>query len=327
MQQKPPAIFLMGPTASGKTALAMRLYKALPCEIISVDSVLIYRGMDIGSAKPTAEELEEFPHHLLNTLDPRESYSVAEFRQDALRLMAEITARGRIPLLVGGTMMYFNILYNGMSEVPNADSSIRAAILDEAERLGWQHMHDMLQAVDPVSAARIHPNDPQRLQRALEVYRATGRTMTQWREKQDAERESFPYQTLQLAVAPEDRAVVHKRIETRFDAMLAAGFEDEVRALYARGDLHADMPSIRAVGYRQMWGYLEGEYDWATMREKGIAASRQLAKRQFTWLRSWPELIWLYSNQQDEKNPTSLLLVRWEENVLKLVNQAFKTQF
>lgn len=327
MQGKPSAIFLMGPTASGKTALAMRLYQHLPCEIISVDSVLIYRGMDIGSAKPTKEELAQAPHHLLDMLDPAENYSVAQFRHDALKLMAEITARGRIPLLVGGTMMYFNILYNGMSEVPNADPAIRTAILNEAESVGWQAMHEQLQAVDPVSAARIHPNDPQRLQRALEVYRGTGMTMTEWRIKEQQQRQAFPYHTLQIAVAPDDRAVVHKRIEKRFDGMLSAGFEQEVRKLYQRGDLHADMPSIRAVGYRQMWAYLDGEYDWVTMREKGIAASRQLAKRQFTWLRSWPELTWLYSTKEDEKKSTHELLDRWQENVLKLVNQTFEKQF
>lgn len=327
MPQNPPAIFLMGPTASGKTALAMRLCDVLPCEIISVDSVLIYRGMAIGAAKPSAEELQQYPHHLLDILDPAESYSVAQFRHDALQLMTEITARGKVPLLVGGTMMYFNILLNGMSEVPDADPLIRAAILEEAERLGWQAMHHQLQAVDPLSAQRIHPNDPQRLQRALEVYRNTGITMTQWREREQAQRQAFAYQVLQLAVMPDERAILHQRIERRFDAMLTAGFEDEVRALYQRGDLHAGMPSIRAVGYRQMWGYLQGEYDYSAMREKGIAATRQLAKRQITWLRSWPELHWLYSTKQDEKVDNGALLQRWQDAVLQLVNQVHKPQY
>ena len=317
---KPTAIFLMGPTASGKTALAMRLYDSLPCEIISVDSVLIYRGMNIGSAKPSIEELQRYPHHLIDILDPSESYSVAQFRQDALRLMAEITARGKIPLLVGGTMMYFNILLKGMSEVPNADAAIRSAILAEAEQVGWQAMHAQLQAVDPQSAQRIHPNDPQRLQRALEVFRGTGKTMSQWREEQQAQQADFAYRQVQIAVAPDDRAVLHQRIAQRFDHMLAQGFADEVKALMARGDLHADMPSIRAVGYRQMWAHLEGEYDWQTLREKGVAATRQLAKRQLTWLRAWPELNWLYSTQEDEKKLPEQMLQRWQQQILKLVN-------
>lgn len=317
---KPKAIFLMGPTASGKTALAMRLYDSLPCEIISVDSVLIYRGMDIGSAKPTLEEQQRYPHHLLDILDPSETYSVAQFRHDALALMGEITARGKIPLLVGGTMMYFNILLNGMSEVPSIKPTIRSALLLEAEQEGWQAMHAKLAAVDAASAQRIHPNDPQRLQRALEVYRSTGKTLSQWREEQHRQREEFPFEVVQIAVAPEDRAILHQRIARRFDQMLEQGFADEVRALKARGDLHADMPSIRAVGYRQMWAHLDGEYDWQAMREKGIAATRQLAKRQLTWLRSWPELYWLYSTQEDEQKKPEEMLERWQKQVLKLVN-------
>lgn len=317
---KPDAIFLMGPTASGKTALAMRLYDSIPCEIISVDSVLIYRGMDIGSAKPSAQEQQHYPHHLLDILDPSESYSAAQFRHDALQLMARISEDGKIPLLVGGTMMYFNILLNGISEVPNADPAIRRTILMQAEQLGWQAMHEHLQAVDPQSALRIHPNDPQRLQRALEVYRATGKTMTAWREEQQRQREAFAYRPLQIAVAPEDRAILHQRIAQRFDRMLEQGFAAEVSALMARGDLHADMPSIRAVGYRQMWAHLEGDYDWQTMRDKGIAATRQLAKRQLTWLRSWPELNWLYSTQEDEKKTPEQMLQRWQKQILKLVN-------
>ncbi len=317
---KPDAIFLMGPTASGKTALAMRLYDSIPCEIISVDSVLIYRGMDIGSAKPSAQEQQHYPHHLLDILDPSESYSAAQFRHDALQLMARISEDGKIPLLVGGTMMYFNILLNGISEVPNADPAIRRTILMQAEQLGWQAMHEHLQAVDPQSALRIHPNDPQRLQRALEVYRATGKTMTAWREEQQRQREAFAYRPLQIAVAPEDRAILHQRIAQRFDRMLEQGFAAEVNTLMARGDLHADMPSIRAVGYRQMWAHLEGDYDWQTMRDKGIAATRQLAKRQLTWLRSWPELNWLYSTQEDEKKTPEQMLQRWQKQILKLVN-------
>lgn len=285
-----PAIFLMGPTASGKTDLAIRLTEVLPCEIISVDSALIYRGMDIGTAKPNQDELAMAPHRLIDILDPAESYSVANFREDALREMADITEQGRIPLLVGGTMMYFKALLEGISALPESDQSIRSEIAKEAEHLGWQEMHSQLQRIDPVSAERIHPNDPQRLMRALEVYRLSGKSLT---ELTQSKSEPLPYQVTQFAIAPDDRNILHQRIEQRFDIMLDCDFESEVIALKKRGDLHLDLPSMRCVGYRQMWQYLDGETDYQEMRYRGIVATRQLAKRQLTWLRSWQDLHWL----------------------------------
>lgn len=315
----PPAIFLMGPTASGKTDLALWLARQLPCEIISVDSALVYRGLDIGSAKPDASELATCPHHLIDILDPAEPYSAACFRHDALQLMQEITARGRLPLLVGGTMMYFRVLLYGMSEVPNASTDIRRQILDEAGQFGWHHLHQQLQLVDPVSAGRIHPNDPQRLQRALEVYRSTGISMTEWRQREQQQQQAFPYRVRQVALAPAPRSVLHQRIAQRFEHMLQQGFEQEVRSLFARPDLHADLPAIRAVGYRQMWAYLAGEYDYATMRDKGIAATRQLAKRQLTWLRGWQDLLWLSPADAAGQHPDSRERLRNE--FLRLVNQ------
>ncbi|ENC6434969.1 tRNA (adenosine(37)-N6)-dimethylallyltransferase MiaA [Aeromonas veronii] len=290
----PTAIFLMGPTASGKTDLAIELCQALPCDIISVDSALIYRGMDIGTAKPTADELARAPHRLIDILDPAMSYSAADFCKDALREMKEIADRGRIPLLVGGTMLYFKALLEGLSPLPSADPAIRAGIEEEAARLGWQALHDELVRIDPVAGARIHPNDPQRLSRALEVYRISGKTLTELTQVQG---EGLPYRVLQFAIAPSDRAVLHQRIELRFDKMLQGGFEQEVRALMARGDLHPDLPSIRCVGYRQMWDYLCGEVGYDEMRYRGIVATRQLAKRQMTWLRGWPDVTWLESGE------------------------------
>lgn len=321
MTDKPRAIFIMGPTASGKTDLAMRLYDELPCEIISVDSVLIYRGLDIGSAKPNPNELKHYPHHLIDILEPNQAYSVADFRQDSLQLMQEITKRGKTPLLVGGTMMYFNILLNGISQVPQADDVIRQTIGEEAEKYGWEAMHQQLRHIDPLSAERIHPNDPQRIQRALEVYRSSGKTMSYWREIEQQQKQSFPFDTLQFALAPEDRAILHQRIAKRFDLMLEQGFQQEVESLIARGDLHADMPSMRAVGYRQMWQHLHGEFDFDTMREKGIAATRQLAKRQLTWLRSWSSLHWLHSTAEDEKQSKNQLIDRYFQQALKKIQQ------
>lgn len=318
---KPLAIFIMGPTASGKTDLAMHLYDELDCEIISVDSVLIYRGLDIGSAKPSSEELASYPHHLIDILEPNQAYSVAEFRQDALQLMNDIHARGKTPLLVGGTMMYFNILLNGISQVPNADASLRQTILAEAEAKGWQAMHQQLASFDPQSAERIHPNDPQRLQRAIEVYRSSGKTMSQWRELEQQQKQNFPFHTLQFALAPQDRAVLHQRIEKRFDQMLAQGFAEEVQQLIARGDLHEEMPSMRAVGYRQMWQHLHGEFDFNTMRDKGIAATRQLAKRQLTWLRKWPNLHWLYSTTADENLGKQHIISHYSQQALLEIQQ------
>ncbi len=307
MSALPPAIFLMGPTASGKTDLAMELCKVLPCELISVDSALVYRGMDIGTAKPSRAQLAEFPHRLVDILDPAESYSAADFRADALSAMAEITARGKIPLLVGGTMLYFKALLDGLADMPAADAGVRAELEAQAAAHGWQALHDQLAAVDPVSAARIHPNDPQRLIRALEVYRVSGLSMTAHREQQSAQttdaaasgRPQLPYTVANLAIAPADRKVLHGRIASRFSTMLDQGFLDEVLALRSRGDLHAGLPSIRAVGYRQVWDHLDGKLTWSEMQERGIIATRQLAKRQFTWLRSWDDLHWLDSLASD----------------------------
>lgn len=307
MSALPPAIFLMGPTASGKTDLAMELCKVLPCELISVDSALVYRGMDIGTAKPSKAQLAEFPHRLVDILDPAESYSAADFRSDALAAMAEITARGKIPLLVGGTMLYFKALLDGLADMPAADAGVRAELEAQAAAHGWQALHDQLTAVDPVSAARIHPNDPQRLIRALEVYRVSGLSMTAHREQQTAQSTDaaasgtpqLPYTVANLAIAPADRKVLHDRIASRFSTMLDQGFLDEVLALRSRGDLHAGLPSIRAVGYRQVWDHLDGKLTWAEMQERGIIATRQLAKRQFTWLRSWDDLHWLDSLASD----------------------------
>ena len=303
MSQLPPAIFLMGPTAAGKTDLAIELTKVLPCELISVDSALVYRGMDIGTAKPSKELLAEFPHRLIDILDPAEAYSAADFRRDALQAMAEITARGKIPLLVGGTMLYYKALVDGLADMPAADPEVRAQIEEEAARLGWQALHEQLAAIDPESAARIHPNDPQRLSRALEVYRVSGQSMTALRQRQSAQSteaaasglQQLPYTVANLAIAPANRQVLHRRIEQRFTLMLEQGFIDEVVALRERSDLHAGLPSIRAVGYRQVWDYLDGKLTSAEMQERGIIATRQLAKRQFTWLRSWTDLHWLDS--------------------------------
>ncbi|KEI70002.1 tRNA (adenosine(37)-N6)-dimethylallyltransferase MiaA [Endozoicomonas elysicola] len=287
----PPAVFLMGPTASGKTDLAVALSKELPVEIISVDSALIYRGMDIGTAKPEPEILAEAPHHLIDILDPAESYSAADFRRDALSLMADITARGRIPLLVGGTMMYFKMLRDGMAAMPAADAGVRQRLLDSAHENGWGFLHQRLSEIDPEAAQRIKPSDTQRLQRALEVYELTGKPLSQWHREQ--EEQSLPYRLVSLAVAPEDRAVLHERIALRFRLMLENGFLEEARSLYQREELNVSMPSIRSVGYRQAWSYLDGELSYDEMVERGIIATRQLAKRQLTWLRSWPDVHWL----------------------------------
>lgn len=287
----PLAMFLMGPTASGKTDLAVELVQSLPCEIISVDSALVYRGMDIGTAKPEPEVLAKAPHRLIDICDPTEAYSAARFREDALREMEAITSAGRIPLLVGGTMLYFRALQNGLSQLPDADAEVRQRLEAEAAEQGWQAMHQRLARVDPEAAARIHPNDPQRIQRALEVYELTGKPLSQM-QKVDGEQQ-LPYRLIKLALAPRDRAVLHQRIARRFHHMLDLGFEDEVRALLARGDLSLDMPSMRTVGYRQMALYLQGDYRREEMIERGIIATRQLAKRQLTWLRAEKDLHWL----------------------------------
>ena len=287
----------MGPTASGKTELAIRLRQKYPVEIISVDSALIYRQMDIGTAKPDAREQALAPHRLIDILDPRESYSAADFRRDALQAMQEIANEGKIPLLVGGTMLYYKALLEGLSPLPAANPDIRQQIEQEALTHGWQVLHDQLQQIDPVSAQRIHPNDPQRLSRALEVYRISGKTLT---ELTQTKGETLPYRVKQFAIAPKERAELHRRIELRFDKMIEAGFEDEVKALYERKDLHPDLPSIRCVGYRQMWEYLDGHCTLNDAIFRGICATRQLAKRQVTWLRSWDNLTWLDSENIEQ---------------------------
>ena len=289
----------MGPTASGKTDLAVALIEELPCDIISVDSAMIYRGMDIGTAKPDAATLARAPHRLIDILDPAQSYSAAQFRADALREMAEITSRGRVPLLVGGTMLYFRALQQGLSDLPSAQPEVRARLDAEAREHGWQHMHQRLAAVDPVAAQRIHPNDPQRIQRALEVYELTGRSMTELCLAEQGAAIPLPYRLLKIAVAPQERAVLHGRIETRFRTMLDKGFLAEVERLYDRGDLHTGLPSMRAVGYRQVWAYLAGQVNYAEMVENAITASRQLAKRQLTWLRGQPDAVWFDSQDND----------------------------
>lgn len=301
----PLVIFLMGPTASGKTDLAIELAETQNCEIISVDSALIYKGMDIGTAKPSQEELLRAPHRLINILDPAESYSVAQFRKDVLREIKDIVKSGKTPLLVGGTMMYYKALIDGISPLPESDELIRKQINDEVEEKGWQALHAELQKIDPISAKRIHPNDPQRLMRAIEVFRISGRTMTELTETKSS---SIPYNIVQFAIAPEKREVLHQRIELRFDLMLKNGFIDEVEALKARGDLHLDLPSMRCVGYRQMWQHLNGELDFEEMRYRGIVATRQLAKRQLTWLRGWSGLHWIDTFDKDKSNKVNKLI-------------------
>lgn len=288
----PPALCLMGPTAAGKTALAIALAEAGVGEIISVDSGMVYRGMDIGTAKPTADELARAPHRLIDIRDPAQAYSAAEFRADALAAMHEIAAAGRVPLLVGGTMLYFKVLRDGLAAMPDADPVIRVRLEAEAAAQGWPALHARLAEVDPVAAARIPPMDAQRLQRALEVWELTGKPLSQWHAEQ-AEAEPLPFDLHWLAISPPDRAVLHARIALRFDQMLAGGLIDEVAALKARPDLHAGLPSMRAVGYRQVWEHLEGEYDRDELRLRGIYATRQLAKRQLTWLRGFPDVTWL----------------------------------
>ncbi len=286
----PPSIFLMGPTASGKTALAVRLAERYPVELVSVDSALVYRGMDVGTAKPDAATLARAPHHLLDIRDPGESYSAAAFRDDALRLMAGIVARGRVPLLVGGTMLYFRVLLQGLDDLPRADARVRSEIEAAAVVQGWPAMHAELARVDATTAARLAPNDAQRIGRALEIFRLRGEPMSLLLARSQTR---LPYRVLQLALIPSDRAVLHRRIAVRFDAMLAAGLLDELRTLRARHGLTPNLPAMRAVGYRQAWRHLEGEIDAAALREQGIAATRQLAKRQLTWLRSWPDAVFL----------------------------------
>jgi tRNA dimethylallyltransferase len=283
---------LLGPTASGKTAAALAFAAKHPSEIVSIDSALVYRGMDIGTAKPTPDERERVPHHLIDVRDPAEAYSAADFRADALHAIGEILARGRVPLLVGGTMLYYKALTQGLNDLPSADADVRASLDADAAREGWPALHARLASVDPVTAARLAPNDAQRIQRALEVFMLTGQPMSALLAAPERRDENeVPYRFVPVALEPGDRSVLHARIERRFDAMLEAGFVDEVRALRSRGDLDPGLPSMRCVGYRQAWEYLDGAIDYATMRDKGVFATRQLCKRQLTWLRSMPERI------------------------------------
>lgn len=318
----PIAICLMGPTASGKTDLAIQLSRVLPVDIISVDSALIYRGMDIGTAKPSAEELALAPHRLIDIVEPSESYSVAHFYNDALREMKAITAQGRIPLLVGGTMMYFKALRDGIAAMPSADPIVRSEINLLAEQHGWSYIHDLLAKVDPESAARIKPTDPQRLQRALEVYRVSGKTLTEYWAIQNAscnEKEiedtgkgdkddytdaggslaPVPFQLLNFAISPLERPILHERIAQRFSLMLEQGFKEEVEGFYSQEGLNSALPSMRCVGYRQMWEYLAGSLNYEEMVERGIIATRQLAKRQLTWLRGWSDVKWLETGKEN----------------------------
>lgn len=288
--RRPLAIALMGPTASGKTALAVEWAQRLDTQIVSVDSALVYRGMDIGAAKPDAATLALAPHHLVDVRDPHEVFSAADFAREALPPMQALAAQGRVPLLVGGTGLYFSALLEGLSELPSADPAVRAAIVAEAKAAGWDALHAQMAAVDPAAGERIKPRDHQRITRALEVYRLTGRPISAWQGA--AMRRVFPFRVLRLVLAPADRAVLHERIERRFDLMLSAGFLDEMRRLRADPRLHPDLPSMRAVGYRQAWRHLDGETDAATFRAEAIAATRQLAKRQLTWLRGQHDARW-----------------------------------
>ena len=294
---RPWAIFLMGPTAAGKTDTAMALHERLGHELISVDSAMVYRGMDIGSAKPSAAELARAPHRLIDIRDPAEPYSAADFREDALQEMRQISAAGSVPLLVGGTMLYFKRLVEGVANLPAADAAIRQRLEAIRQHDGLAALHRMLAEVDAASAQRIHPNDPQRLMRALEVYYVSGRPMSElWAEQQP---ETFPWRVMSIALAPSDRQLLHNRIAVRFKTMLAEGLIDEVAALKQRTDIHLGLPAMKSVGYRQVWDYLDGKYDENELIERGVIATRQLAKRQLTWLRSWPSLTWIDSQQPD----------------------------
>lgn len=290
-------VCIVGPTASGKSAAVLALSQNWPIEIINVDSATIYTGMDIGTAKPSMAERALTPQHLLDIRDPAQSYSVADFRQDALRLIQEIQGRGRIPILAGGTMMYFKALREGLHDLPAADSALRERLNQLAQEIGWPAMHQRLAAVDPQTASRLAPNDSQRIQRALEVFESSGRPMSAWHAAPSAP--EHPYTFLTISLEPEDRAALHQRIEARFDQMLADGFVEEVAGLKARPDLHADLPSMRCVGYRQLWDYLDSKVTLEQARLNGIAATRQLAKRQITWLRSQPERIQIDGTQAD----------------------------
>lgn len=294
---QPQIICLFGPTASGKTPLAVELVQHFPCEIISVDSAMVYRDMDIGTAKPSADILKIAPHRLINLLDPKDAYSAGQFRTDALREIDDIIARRKVPLLVGGTMMYFRVLQQGLATLPPANPAVRAELVSRAEQEGWEALHAQLASVDAIAAKRINPHDTQRIQRALEVYLLTGKTITALQAEETNPLATYRIQN--LAIAPSDRARLHERIALRLTQMLEMGFVDEVKSLFERGDLNPELPSIRSVGYRQVWDYLAGLTNEAQMREQVLAATRQLAKRQMTWLRTWPEVTWLDSDAQN----------------------------
>lgn len=319
-----PVIFLIGPTCSGKTALAVELVQRLPLDIINVDSALVYEGLNIGAARPEADVLATAPHRLLGFRDPAQPYSAAEFRVDALREIAEVHAAGRVPLLVGGTMLYVKALVEGLADLPAADPAVRARLEAEAVENGWPAMHARLAEVDPVTAQRLKPNDSQRIQRALEVYEVSGEPLSAHHARQAAVSlsdtdqrgsEAFPYTRSYLAIAPNDRATLHQRIAQRFRQMLVQGLIEEVKALRRRPELSLDLPAIKSVGYRQVWEHLDGQYDVDTMVEKGIIATRQLAKRQFTWLRGWPDLNWLDSDDPNVVEKAMTLLAPVLESV------------
>ncbi len=290
-------ICLMGPTASGKTQLAVELAKRFPVEIISVDSAMVYREMDIGTAKPSADILKIAPHRLIDICDPADAYSVARFRTDALREIDQVIKQNKIPLLVGGTMLYFRILQKGLNDLPVANASVRLALQEQADQIGWPALHDKLLQIDVTAANRIHPHDSQRIQRALEVYEVTGKTMTEWQEQPITE--TLPYKMRTIILSPADRSVLHERIEQRFNEMLEKGFVAEVKKLFERGDLSLQHPSMRSVGYRQVWEHLLGKLNASEMREQGIIATRQFAKRQLTWLRAWEDAQWVDSLRKD----------------------------
>jgi len=289
-------VCLMGPTASGKTKLAIELVNTFPFEIISVDSAMVYQQMQIGTAMPDAEELKKAPHRLINFRDPKDAYSAAQFKQDALKEIEEIFSKNKIPLLVGGTMLYFRSLQQGLSDMPSANPVIRQKLNEEGLQKGWPELHQQLQQVDPAAAARIHPNDSQRIQRALEVYLTTGKNLTAWQREAGLQHD---YSFINIVIAPEDRSILHARIAERFKKMLTQGLIEEVKRLHDRGDLTLDTPAMRSVGYRQVWEYLEGKLTYEEMQEKGIIATRQLAKRQLTWLRSWPDITWFNSEDPE----------------------------
>ena len=297
MTALPPAIFIMGPTGSGKTSLALEVARQYSVEIINVDSASIYREMDIGTSKPDDHALAVAPHHLINICDPTEAYSAAQFREDALALMHSITDQGKIPLLVGGTMLYHKALLQGLSDLPSADPDVRQHLEDILADKGLHYLHKQLEKIDPVAAQKIHPNDPQRIQRALEVFEVSGKPISVWWSEQT--KNDLPFLLIKLATMPEERALLHKNIEKNFDDMLLRGFVEEVQRLKARGDLDLDKPSMRCIGYRQIWQYLDGELSYKEMRDKGVAASRQYAKRQLTWLRSENDLNWINTARPD----------------------------